>query len=125
MAQARFTEAIDLYRDFLSRIKGHPWLKWLVFFTYGVYTFRIEATVHTEIAAAHLHMGDLDEAGSQLHIALEYDSRYAVAFYYLAVLEALKPNVAGAEQHFTKALQNGYPKVTFQEFLELVHEEFK
>jgi tetratricopeptide (TPR) repeat protein len=125
MEQEKYAEAIELYRDFLARIEGHPWLKWLVFFTYGVYTFRIEAVVHTEIARAHLYIGELNEAGKQLHIALEYDTRYAVAFYYLAVLEVLKHNVPDAEKHFTKARQNGYPKVTFQEFLELVHEEFK
>ena len=116
--------AIEHFEKFLNYVHQFPWIQWLVFFSYGLYSFKVEAMTLTYLAQCYAHKSDWNRAEDFLNRAMKIDSQYAMAFYNKAVVAALKNNLEEARGILIQAESHGYPKITFEEFLELIHEEY-
>ena len=117
-------EAQRVLAKFLESVREFPWIKWLMFFTYGLYSFKVEAVTLTYLGEAHLRQGHLDKAGLCFDEALRIDSKYSVAMFNLAVLYHLKSNASEARLTFELARQHGYPRMTFDQFELYVKERY-
>lgn len=124
LALQDYDGAVASFETFLAQIREKRWLRWLTFFSYGVYSFKIEAVVLTHMAEASLHRKQFDAAREFLHQAVQTDTRYCFAYYYLAVLELLSGNRRDAERNFQQARQHGYPRLHFDDFVERTHDHF-
>jgi tetratricopeptide (TPR) repeat protein len=74
-----------------------------------------DARTATNLASALLWKGDTDEAVEVLHQAIQMDTRYAWAHYYLGVALARKHDFEGAVESLTEALklQPDFPEAEF------------
>jgi Tfp pilus assembly protein PilF len=78
----------------------------------------------TYLGACYIHKRDFSKAKACFQIALDIDTKYSVALYHEAVVFALEQDPTNARRLLNEAEWNGYPKITFEEFLAVVHEEF-
>ncbi len=117
-------EAIRHFELFLDHIRTFPSVKWLVFFSYGLYSFRVEAMALTYLGIGHIHKKDFAKAEQCFKKALDIDTKYSVALYHQAVVFLLRQDIVNAGRCLTDAQSYGYPKITFEEFMTMVHEEF-
>jgi tetratricopeptide (TPR) repeat protein len=117
-------EAIPYFEKFLDYVKKSPWVKWLVFFSYGVYSLRVEAMAQTYLGICYIRKKDFARAHALFQMALDIDTKYSIALYHKAIVFALEHDEANARHFLNEAAFNGYPKITFEEFLTLVQEQF-
>ncbi len=119
-----WTGAAICFEHFLKEIESSPWLKWLMFFSYGLYSFKVEAVALTYLAVARLHEKRWEDAAICLSRALEVDTRYAPALYYGAALAALQEQEEEAAVRWARAVEHGFPKLSIEEFRNRVASEF-
>lgn len=119
-----FDGALTSFEAFLEKLRQRRWLKWLMFLSYGLYSFRIEAVVLTQMALASIHKKQYGKARDHLRESLRCDTRYCFAFYHEAVVNLLEGNMPAAEDSFRQAREHGYPRMAFEEFVEITHDTF-
>ena len=119
-----FDEAMQRFQLFIKEVHESPWIKWLMFFSYGLYSFKVEAVAQAYLAKCHIHKKELDQAESYLNKALEADKKYSVAFFNLAVVYALKNDEASSRRYFDLARENGYPKMKYENLNNFIRDEY-
>jgi tetratricopeptide (TPR) repeat protein len=107
-AQGRFADAIPHFERFLADVRARPWLKRLLWLQLGIYTTDVEVMTLNNLGGAHVQLGELDAGERYLEEALRMDPRYAMAFYNLSMIAALRGDTAGAERLAGEAERLGF-----------------
>lgn len=102
---------------FLEEIREHPGRKRLIWLGWAAWSADIEAMAHNNAGAALLELGHWDSATEHLERALELDPSYAVPFYNLAVLAAVRGNPAEAQRCAAEAARLGFRRDLLDEVL--------
>lgn len=124
LEKRNFDKAIQRFELFLKDVEDSPWIKWLMFFSYGLYSFKVEAVAMAYLGKCNIHKRDLEQAESFLNKALQVDAKYPVAFFNLAVIYVLRNDEAAARRYFDMARENGYPKMKFENLSVFIHDEY-
>lgn len=124
LEKGNFEKAIQRFELFLKDIEESPWIKWLMFFSHGLYSFKVEAVALVYVARCHIHKKELDQAELFLNKALQVDPKYSLAFFYLAVVYELRNDEASSRRYFDLARANGYPKMKFENLSVFIRDEY-
>ncbi len=126
MGYGEWNGATQCFERFLLKIEKSPALKWLMFFSYGLYSFKVEAVALTYAAVCHLHLKEYESAALKLEKALTIDTQYMPAFRSSAMLALLRGSVSQARVYYEKALRHGAPRsVAFDQFRDEIESEFQ
>lgn len=124
LQKKNFDEAIQRFSLFLKEVQESPWIKWLMFFSYGLYSFKVEAVAQVYLAKCYIYKKELERAEECLNKALQVDKKYSLAFFNLAVIHLLRNNEAEARNFFDQARGHGYPKMKFENLHSFIHDEY-
>ena len=124
LQKRNFDEAIQRFQLFLNEVENSPWIKWLMFFSYGLYSFKVEAVTHGYLAKCYIHKNELEPAEGHLKKALQIDSKYSVAYFQLAIVSYLKKDDVLARSYFDQAREHGYPKMKYENLGSYIQEEY-
>jgi tetratricopeptide (TPR) repeat protein len=104
----RYAEAIEAGERFLETIKSQPWRRKLIYLTWSLYTWNVEAMARNNIGAASMMTGNFERARSELQAALTLDAGYALPYANLAAIEAAAGQHEESERLAELARQHGY-----------------
>lgn len=124
LEKRNFDKAIQRFEFFLKEVEEYPWIKWLMFFSYGLYSFKVEAVALAYLGKCYIHKNNFEQAEAALNKALQIDTQYPVAFFNLAVMYALKNDEANARRCFEQARAHGYPKMKFENLSHYIRDEY-
>lgn len=124
LVRGKYDRSIELLNNFLQKIQNAPSLKWLMFFSSGLYSFKVESVAQTYLAIAFLHKKELDVSEDHLKRALAVDTKYTLAFKYYAALALIRGDEILSRHYLNEALRHGLPKISFDEFRQSIQKEF-
>ena len=119
LGAGRAEEAVQCSRRFLAQIREKPWKKRFIWFTWGVYSWDVEAMTLNNMGAAFLNMGEFEDAEAYLRQALAVDPKYGVPYFNLAVLAAVQGNEKTARKHAGQAESLGYRRTRLDRVVHL------
>lgn len=117
MNSQRWEDSIGYFEKFLTDLQKKPWLKMMIWFSWGTYTRDIEAMTRNNLGAAKLNLGNFIDAERELLIAHQIDSEYPLPYYNLALLAQLQGQNARAIEMLEKAKDLGYSDTTYDKFV--------
>ena len=100
--------SFEYYETFLSRIRKQPWLKHLIWLSWGMYTWDVEAMTENNLGSAKLNLGMFQEAEQHLRAAVTLDPYYPIAYYNLALLAQVQDDIKGAQAFLERSKHLGY-----------------
>ena len=124
LQKKNYDEAIQRFKLFLKEVEESPWIKWLMFFSYGLYSFKVEAVAQVYLAKCHISKKELEQAEAYLNKALLVDKKYSIAFFNLAVIYLLRNDETVARKNFDRARELGYPKMRFENLRSFINDEY-
>lgn len=104
----RYAEAIEAGERFLETVKSQPWRRKLIYLTWSLYTWNVEAMARNNIGAASMMVGNFERARQELQAALALDDGYALAYANLAAIEAAVGHDEESERLAQLARRHGY-----------------
>ena len=122
--QQKLDEAERSFHIFLERAERRPWIKRLVWWSFGVYTFDLEAMAWNNLGAIYIRQGRLAEAKNCLEKAIALDPKYPKPFFNLAVSAIGEGQTELSTQYFEEAKKLGYAGDSFDQFLTTIQEEY-
>ena len=108
MQQENFGKANGKYETFLSQIRSRPWMKNLIIFKWGFFTWNIEAMTLNNLGLSYLEMNDLESARRYFDRAVALDPLYSVPYSNLAILSYVKGDDAQGRQLLSQSRSLGY-----------------
>lgn len=124
LRRKRPEQATIRFRQFLETLRGAPWVKWLMFFSYGLYSFKVEAVALVYLGHAWLYLKKYDDAEKAFRDALLVDDKYVMAKRGLAAVYILRGQKNEAQKWLDLACRFGHPKISFDKFEELTRKEY-
>ncbi|KAB2879328.1 hypothetical protein F9K33_09430 [bacterium] len=124
LEKKNYDKAIQRFELFLKDVEESPWIKWLMFFSYGLYSFKVEAVALAYLGKCNIYKRNLEQAEQFLNRALQTDSKYPVAFFNLSVIYVLRNDEITARRYFDAAREHGYPKMKFENLNAFIRDEF-
>jgi len=124
LEKKNYDKAIQRFELFLKDVEESPWIKWLMFFSYGLYSFKVEAVALAYLGKCNIHKQNFEQAELCFNKALQKDSKYPVAFFNLAVIYSLRNDDITARRYFDMARSNGYPRMQFENLSAFIRDEF-
>jgi hypothetical protein len=106
--QGRFREGIEAGHAFLADLQREPWRRHLIYCQYGIYTWNVEAMARNNIGAAHMELGEIDQAERDLRGAIREDADYAIPYFNLAVVAYVRGEAAEGDRLIALAADKGY-----------------
>lgn len=117
MGVGEFDAALDHFSTFAENVRYRPWLKRLIWLSFGVYTTDIEAMTHNNLGACYLEKGEFTKSKTALYRALEICPTYPIPYFNLALLYGLTGERREAVRCFQEAKQLGYDLSRFDQVL--------
>lgn len=114
----KLEESILASETFLEEIKVKPWLKKLIFLSWGIYSLDIEAMTLNNLGAAQLEQGDLEKARKTLLDALTLDPLYPIPHVNLAILAMVYKDEGTMNYHIAQAETLGYLGTSIDKIVE-------
>jgi len=114
-----FPKAEEHFESFLAQIARKPWLKRLIWLSWGMYTRDTEAMTLNNLGACKLESGSLEEAEKFFRKAVSLDPQFAIPYFNLALLAQLRGDAPATNELTEKARSLGYTQSTVDR---LVHE---
>ncbi len=112
------------FRIFLADAERRPWIKKLMWLSWGSYTGDIEAMGYNNLGAICLETRRLEEAKTCLQKALSLDANYAKPHYNLAVIAVLQNDAEASKLHFEETRRLGFTNSAFDQFLTKVQTDY-
>jgi tetratricopeptide (TPR) repeat protein len=117
MGLGEFESALGHFTKFAEDVSNRPWLKRLIWLSFGVYTTDIEAMTHNNLGACYLEKGELTKSKTALYRALEICPTYPIPYFNLALLYGLTGERREAVRCFQEAKRRGYDLSRFDQVL--------
>ncbi len=121
-ASNSYEKSYELFKSFSEQLQQKPWLKKLIWLSWGMYTKNIEAITVNNMGIAKLYIRELKTARDYFERAIELDSSYPIPYYNLAKLLIIDGNLEEAEEHFKKAQKLGFKNTSFDMLIKQVQE---
>lgn len=112
LGRGRAAASLPFFDEFLRDVRARPWLKTLIWLSWGIYTRDIEAMTLNNIEAAKLSVGELEGAEGSLRAALAMDPLFPLPHENLALLHSLRGEDDLATQNLARAGVLGYRKTS-------------
>lgn len=122
--QQKFEAAAQLFHNFLDDVKRRPWIKKLIWWSFGVYTYDLEAMAWNNLGAIEIEKGRFATAPEFLNKALALDPNYPKPYFNLAIAAIGQSETELAEQYFQKARDLGFTNDSFDRFLGEVQQTY-
>jgi tetratricopeptide (TPR) repeat protein len=103
-----YVAAIESGERFLATLRKHPWRARLIYLTWSLYTWNVEAMTRNNIGAAEMMRGRFAAAREQFDAALALDSGYALPYANLAIMASVEGDHTESERLMALAQRNGY-----------------
>ena len=103
-----YEAAIECGERFLATLRKQPWRARLIYLTWSLYTWNVEAMTRNNIGAAEMMRGRFAAAREQFNAALALDSGYALPYANLAIMAAVEGDHTESERLMALARRNGY-----------------
>lgn len=117
--QGRYEAAIQHLDLFLTQVRAQPWRAWFVYLGGFLYTWDLEALTLNNLGSALLRLGRLDEAETRLRESLAQDPGYAMPYWNLAVLVAMRGDEPAARDCLARCESLGYRKSSLDQVIHL------
>ena len=108
LGQGEAKEAISYFARFLDQLAARPWLKKLIWLSWGMYTRDIEAMTRTNLGVAHMYLGDVRTAEQHLRAAMQLDVESPLPWYNLGIINTVRGDGDTAAEAFKRARRFGY-----------------
>lgn len=108
MAEGQFDLAIEHFSRFAEHVRQRPWLKRLIWLSFGVYTADIEAMTYNNLGACNLEKRDLPGARKELYRALELCPTYPMPYFNLGLMSLVQSDRRHAAKCFREAKRLGF-----------------
>lgn len=118
--QQHYEEAIDCGRRFLRTLKAEPWRGKLIYLTWSLYTWNVEAMARNNIGASLMMLGRFEAARRELQAALAVDAGYALPYANLAAMAAAEGDREESARLVEMARRNGYAGRPVEKLLDRV-----
>ena len=92
MKQRQYLQAKICFENFLRKIRSNPWIKKLIYFKWGIYTWEIEAMTLNNIGSISLELNDLEGAVQSFDAAIARDPQFPLPFANLAIVNYVRGN---------------------------------
>jgi tetratricopeptide (TPR) repeat protein len=118
--QQHYEEAIDRGWRFLRTLKAEPWRRKLIYLTWSLYTWNVEAMARNNIGASLMMLGSFEAARRELQAALAVDAGYALPYANLAAMAAAEGDREESARLVAMARHNGYAGRPVEKLLDRV-----
>lgn len=108
LASGRREESIEHFDKFLKLVRERPWLKKMIWLSWGMYTRDIEVMTLGNLGAAYIEVGKPDLAEQFLREAISLDPEYPIAYYNLGQLAGMRGDLEQANEYLLRARKLGY-----------------
>ena len=106
--QNDFNRANECFHEFKIELNSAKYLRWLIWISPSFYTTSANALASNNIGVCNLELGQYEAAELNFRDALEYDSKYPLPFYNLAILDALSGNIESRDRNLSKSVELGF-----------------
>ena len=117
MGMGEVDSALEHFTSFAQTLENRPWIKRLIWLSFGVYTTDIEAMTYNNLGACYLEKGEFTRAKTSLYHALEICPNYPIPYFNLALLYGLTRERREAVRCFQEAKRLGYDLSRFDQVL--------
>ena len=124
LSRQKYDAAIESFYRFLLNVESSPSIKWLMFFSYGLYSFKVEAVTLNYLGVCYLHQKSLELAERSFQKSLEIDAKYVMAYKHLSALAIVRNEMEKAKQYYADARKHGFPNVKFETFEKTVRDDY-
>lgn len=108
LAEDRAAESVTYFTCFLGQLAAKPWLKKLIWLSWGIYTRDIAVMTQTNLGVARMRLGEFDAAEEHLRAAIRGDAQAPLPWHNLGVMFQVRGEVASAHEAFGRARAFGY-----------------
>lgn len=122
--QQQLEPAEQLFQRFLQDLERRPWIRHLIWWSFGMYTSNLEAMTYNNLGAIRLRQGEFEAAQPFLQKAIALDPQYAKPYFNLAIAAAGLGQREQSGHYFQQAQALGYSGGSFDQFLTAVQEEY-
>ena len=117
MGMGEIDSALEHFTSFAETVECRPWIKRLIWLSFGVYTTDIEAMTHNNLGACYLEQGEFTKAKTSLYRALEICPTYPIPYFNLALVYGFTKERREAVRCFQEAKRLGYDMSRFDQVL--------
>ncbi len=117
MTNGRSDEAEKAFHKFLADIQERPWIKKLIFLSWGMFTPDIEAMTWNNLGVISMEQGRLEEAKEALEKVVLMDPECPLPYNNLAIIAAAKGDETEAKALFEKSQKLGYTRSSFDQMI--------
>lgn len=110
LASGRREESIEHFDKFLKLVRKRPWLKKMIWLSWGIYTRNIEVMTLGNLGAAYIEVGKPDLAEQFLREAMSLDPECPIAYYNLGLLAGMRGHLEQANEYLLRARKLGYAR---------------
>ncbi len=103
-----FDRAKECFHEFQFELKSVKYLRWLIWISPSFYTTSANALASNNIGVCNLELGEYEAAELNFRDALEYDSKYPLPLYNLAILDGLSGNIESRDRNLSKSVELGF-----------------
>jgi tetratricopeptide (TPR) repeat protein len=112
-----FSSSVTASEQFIQHVESKPWLRRLWWLQGAIYTRDPVAMARNNIGAAHLELGQFDDAKRAFSEAVALDAEYAVPQFNLAMIAGLEEDDAEKEHRLERAAALGYSQSAIDNFV--------
>ncbi len=106
--QGQYEISLGATKNMLEGLARHPWKGHQSLAWFGVYSRSVHSLAFNNLGAAHLCLGQLDEAERALRSAIEHDTLNPLPYFNLAVLERLREAPQQSDEFARRSQELGY-----------------
>lgn len=105
---SRFDEAIGAGQQCLEDLQRQPWRRHFIYCFFSVYTWDVELMARNNIGAAHMQLGEIEQAETHFRYAIEKDPDYPLPYTNLAIIAHVRNDKVEGDKLLRIAAEKGY-----------------
>lgn len=117
-----YEKSIKYNKRFIEQIEEKPWIKRLMWLSWGIYTKDIEAMSFNNIGTALLHMEEYNQSKDYFEKAITIDESYPLPHFNLAIIYLIEGNREMAHNYYRDAGKLGFKGTSFDKLVNKIQE---
>jgi tetratricopeptide (TPR) repeat protein len=118
----KYENSIEYNKRFIQLLEHKPWIKRLMWFSWGIYTKDIEAMSFNNLGTALLYMGKYDQSKEQFKKAISIDESYSLPYFNLAIIYLIDGDKEIAHNYYRNAEKLGFKGTSFDKLITKIQE---
>ena len=111
MQKGEYEKAKGQFESFLGKTQSSPWLKKLIFFKWGFYTWDIEAMTLNNLGSSSLSMDEVESASQYFNAATTLDPLFPMPYVNLAIISYAKGDDEQCERLLAQSRSLGFSQI--------------